>query len=733
MKRHFRLRSHCCLVASVLGLLVAGCGGPSEGPPASAGGAASETTSPKAQTTSTNEAAASGTVSRDEVPKEAKSSSAVSSAPQAVEAPQPADAKPAAPATVHEATAAIDLRKFPQLEGAADAHVETSLLRYESPGDVESAVMFHVKHLAEIGWEEDTEGTPRRVDERNAYLGFRRDGFYLFLSVNRLPDDENAVLVTLRNQGNVDTRRLPRRADAEPLYGGQATTVYVTPVKVAEAAEFTRRELASLGWQEYKPPFAQTASDADNASLSFKQNGINLSAYIGVAPAQGGKTTVQYDTGVLNYELPTPPGASEIEYDDNLPYLKFQSPLDFDGVAQFYRDRAEAVGWSAKNDLTDARDDSMTLFFDGEGERLFMLQLAKGDAQGTLVTLQSVLTQADDAAELPAGPAEAAVAEPAGTTKPVVKLTAKDLPIAKDAREMEVDADEALIRYKSPSKLDPLVQFYRKALTEAGWKEDKDFAVVQEAVVAIDFENEGASLSINAFNDGIGGDTEVTLSATGVSFDESPAASEPAVARSDVEKPLELELRGGLPVPTNETGFASSGSRFRREMNVTTPSPIEAVLAKYREELAALGWKEEPEAQKEGETGTPLRFKNDEGELSVAIKRADGETAIDLVAKMTSAAKQAGILPEAGKARIIVVNDSESKAAVVINEQTLEAGAGVGTKKPDGPTLHLSPGKYKLRVTLEGKEPKEDEIELGPDETWSVIVTADGPVSLHMY
>lgn len=309
--------------------------------------------------------------------------------------------EPAGPASVRQAKAVLDLREFPQMPQATDAYAEVGLLRYESPADVASAEMFHVKHLGERSWEEDTEENSRHLDEQSAYLTFEHEGYSLILSVERLPDKEGWVQIMLRNQGNVDTSRLPQFPDAEVLLGGQATTVYVTPAKVAEVAEFTQAELSVLGWQPYKPPIALTASDTDNVSLFFKQNGISLAAYLGVAPDQDGKTTVQYDTSVLNNELPAPPDATAIEYDDLLPHLKFQTSLDFDKVAAFYRKSAEGLGWTAKDELTDSREDSTTLFFEGDESTLYLLQLTKVEGDKTQVTFEGVLTQEESSSEEP--------------------------------------------------------------------------------------------------------------------------------------------------------------------------------------------------------------------------------------------------------------------------------------------------------------------------------------------
>jgi hypothetical protein len=44
---------------------------------------------------------------------------------------------------------------------------------------------------------------------------------------------------------------------------------------------------------------------------------------------------------------------------------------------------------------------------------------------------------------------------------------------------------------------------------------------------------------------------------------------------------------------------------------------------------------------------------------------------------------------------------------------------GAGTKKPDGPTLDMPPGKYPYSIKLPGKPPQ---VELGADETLGLMV-----------
>lgn len=53
--------------------------------------------------------------------------------------------------------------------------------------------------------------------------------------------------------------------------------------------------------------------------------------------------------------------------------------------------------------------------------------------------------------------------------------------------------------------------------------------------------------------------------------------------------------------------------------------------------------------------------------------------------------------------------------------------------KPDGPKVDLKPGKYTVTVKMPGKKAMSEEITLGADESWGVIILPDGPLPLQVY
>lgn len=63
----------------------------------------------------------------------------------------------------------------------------------------------------------------------------------------------------------------------------------------------------------------------------------------------------------------------------------------------------------------------------------------------------------------------------------------------------------------------------------------------------------------------------------------------------------------------------------------------------------------------------------------------------------------------------------------------MNVAAGVGTKKPDGPGFDLAPGKYKFQVERRGAAKINEEITVGADETWGVMIGEFGALALQVY
>jgi len=60
--------------------------------------------------------------------------------------------------------------------------------------------------------------------------------------------------------------------------------------------------------------------------------------------------------------------------------------------------------------------------------------------------------------------------------------------------------------------------------------------------------------------------------------------------------------------------------------------------------------------------------------------------------------------------------------------------AGAGGPQTRGPVLDLPPGKYKYAVKVAGRPARNNEIDVGADDAWGVMIVPDGDaLSLHVY
>ena len=73
----------------------------------------------------------------------------------------------------------------------------------------------------------------------------------------------------------------------------------------------------------------------------------------------------------------------------------------------------------------------------------------------------------------------------------------------------------------------------------------------------------------------------------------------------------------------------------------------------------------------------------------------------------------------------------EEEAVITINEQTIKVVAGAGRNSPDGPKIDLPPGRYKYTFKVASRAAQSEEVVIGADETWGLVVAPGGMLPLH--
>ncbi|MFC1759538.1 hypothetical protein ACFL2H_12355 [Planctomycetota bacterium] len=244
------------------------------------------------------------------------------------------------PATTTAAAKVIDLRTFPQIPGATPRRPPVlASISYEAPGSVKNGFAFIQNELVAQKWKELSGGYQSDSSSNGT---FQRDGYTLSVMVSAGRSGEaDKVDVLIINHGNVDISKLPTPPGTKTLYNMPTVSMSLTEAPVAETVAALRKLLLAAGWKPYG-----TAGDTHQ----FRQNAVQLSATVASAPAQQGKTMINFSTQLLSLEIPLPPNAERAQYSDSPTQLSFDVQASFDDLSKFYRESLAKYGWKATHD-----------------------------------------------------------------------------------------------------------------------------------------------------------------------------------------------------------------------------------------------------------------------------------------------------------------------------------------------------------------------------------------------
>ena len=418
------------------------------------------------------------------------------------------------PATVEQAAKILDLSTFPLMDGAKSAesrHVAN--LSYVAPGDAKKALEFNRKTFTTQGWKELPNST---ITDDSASAMFARDGFVVALSV--FPFEKSGVSVRLLNLGNVKPGKLPVPPNVKPVYVGDPTAMYTTDAAVPATAEAIRNLFVAQGWVPYGK-----AGDSDY----FKQNAILAMSTVSSAPAQGGKTMIQYSNQLISSDIPAPQGVDDLRYVDEPPELTFAT-ANTDAVVGFYQKVLAAAGWKSTMDKMVDVDEKPTMIFRNPAKEMITLSVPYnygGGKLGVSVRYQSAAEIAkldrrikEEAPKLRA----AAEAKAAKEAKEAAELAEKNkvpkiaVALPPDAKDVQQSKDEIKFAV-GKGKAKAAVESLRKQFRDAGWKEDVASLEKMAGTVLLSKDN-GQSVNITYSDTGFM-PSEISVSAMRVEFE----------------------------------------------------------------------------------------------------------------------------------------------------------------------------------------------------------------------
>lgn len=501
----------------------------------------------------------------------------------------------------------------------------------------------------------------------------------------------------------LDTSRLPRVSGARQIYASPLATVYTTPATVADAAGIIAKTMTDDGWKRYVAPFTAYATSAEFQLMSFKKGPQALQVSISIAPAQGNATSVSYTAIVLANDLPVPADATQIAFDPSRPYLSCFTAMPIPETLDYYAKELAPTGFalwpglaqqSANKKANGAGLKADHAYFVRDGHRPLHLVMHREDGARTKIEIEAVSAEMLTAELTP---------DPAPST-----------------------SDTVFRAKKAPDKMDVMIEDAMQQMTSA------ILAAAGEAVA-----NAGTPKAAPSVPE-MPGMPPMPEMPQMPPMPEMPGGDAPnfetgADAGSQPEE-LAAEDMDGFPIPANHTSTHSGQTKFRSERDTTVPAQLASVLAFYKRELPARGWKLTAAGTETAERAV-LEVSSDNGRGVLTLSRQDGETAVSFVEKREAEARKAGILPKSGRAKLIFGSMAETPATVTIGKQTIKLAPGMGGgQRPDGPMLDLEPGKYAYSVAVPGAAPTNEEVDVADGEAWALIVgPGGGAMPLHMY
>jgi len=511
----------------------------------------------------------------------------------------------AGPATLGEILKVADLRQMPRPENTKVKIASPAHLSYSVPGTLADTAALYKQKLTELNWTEDSVKVPELDPNKYVFAGFDKAGFHIALSVSKSMK-EGLIDVTLTNYGNVDPRRLPRPADAKATFDYWHYVSYATAAKPAEVIELCRKELSAKGWKEYAVGNAKFFAKEGRFLRGFVNNAIDLS--LNASAGSEGKTVVEYRMTIRDKPSPSqtaamPQGATFSEGMKAIDLNRFprlanadagrgssanlyyEAPGDVAGALRFYREKLKPEGWTENARHTvDEIQDLVTTGFDKDGFHL-NLQINNGDKPNRIRIHIEHKGNVD----------------------------VRRFPRLADAAKGGLEGFDDVL-YETETKPEVAVEFYRKELTQRGWKEDKsENKEYPDGSKTLLFEQHAMVLKLRIDKDSVRIQSELIGE-----YIPRPASASDTLAAIDLRKLPRMEGAMGIQVDSARVEYAVAGT-------------IADVLRFYRREFPKKGWAEKLPTPPHSDNQARVRFAKGQFIVELSVRSKDGKETTVLV------------------------------------------------------------------------------------------------------
>ena len=239
------------------------------------------------------------------------------------------------PARLHQARQVFDLAEFTLPEGAEQvAPASLSTLRFAMDGPIPKAFEQIRATLGASGWQLHDEP---QTSESSASALLSKAGWIMSLTL--MPQaSQDRVLVALQQHGNLSPSALPRPVGASAVYEGPHAAVYRVPGSPEQIADAMRQTLQDDAWEPY--------GSSDGQIAHYRRHAIRMTVRSSAVPGQSDQSTLSINAELLSAELPSLPGAEELQFDATTQSLRFAHEGTIAKLIEDYDDILGAEGWT---------------------------------------------------------------------------------------------------------------------------------------------------------------------------------------------------------------------------------------------------------------------------------------------------------------------------------------------------------------------------------------------------
>jgi hypothetical protein len=416
------------------------------------------------------------------------------------------------------------------------------------------------------------------------------------------------------DDGLVDVRTLPRLEGAveDTSRTSSNKLMYIVPTGLAETTPAIKRLLGADGWAQYTQP----QEDA-GTSLLFKKGRQGLYVSFTQRLKTPDQSSVYYDAGRINANLPFPEGAADIVFDENRPYLNCVSTATVDATLAFFRQALPSAGWSPLS-AADAAARWPNVTLDDKIENGVRAYYGRDGDSGQSPIMLSLQRRADGKTNVDIRIAPFALAHDLGNGSEMAGLPTPDH-IKTFGSAGSADSNIRQLHGTVIAEIPAVLGFFRRELAARNWREESSGAIVTADDVTLNFSSadETAVLRLGSKYDlttvsfvtqvkptALAARAKAKKEADAKFFSDAQATAKSLMATDEARRiaqaadlsdaPLQARADTVAPVPVPEGAGTVQFSGTEGRLEFDSSSSVQALATFYRGALKSMGWKEEP-------------------------------------------------------------------------------------------------------------------------------------------